>query len=165
MHKHRFQLGLQTRFKLRTLGPFVHLQFRVRAKSGQFFKFGRIFSHRQVTLFQPQEFHLFLTPQISRKILPKKFLPECTPENHLPFSLHLAPSEFSLVLGLLHKHIGSIRQFLSIRTAHSLENPLQSLNPFYGSIRSEPTLKLTGVPPAEFIQSSILSLTGWNQRL
>ncbi|KAE9605160.1 hypothetical protein Lalb_Chr10g0094311 [Lupinus albus] len=145
MPKHAFQLGFQTRFKLRTLRPPVHLQFGVRAKPGQFFKLGRIISHRHVSLLQLQKLHFLLPLRISREVLMKKFRLECTPRNQLSLRFHLAPTKFPPVLGLLHKHISGIRQLLSLRTVHGPEDPLHALDPLNGSIRSKSPVELSVV--------------------
>ncbi|KAE9605082.1 hypothetical protein Lalb_Chr10g0093351 [Lupinus albus] len=129
MPEHRLQLGLQTRFKFRALGPSVHLQLRVRAKSGQFFKLGRIFPHRPVTLLQSQKLHLFLPPQILRKIFMEEFHLKCLPRNQPSLYLHLASSEFPPILGLRHQHVGGISQLLTLHTVHGSKDPLHPLNP------------------------------------
>ncbi|KAE9584726.1 hypothetical protein Lalb_Chr25g0281201 [Lupinus albus] len=106
--KHAFQLGLQTLFILRTLGPPFHFQFGVGTKPGQFFKLDRIISHRHVSLLQLQKLHFILPLQISRKLLMKEFLLECTPSDQLSLRFHLASSKFPPVFGLLHYHISGI---------------------------------------------------------
>ncbi|KAE9592297.1 hypothetical protein Lalb_Chr19g0127831 [Lupinus albus] len=145
MPKHTFQLGLQTRFKLRTFGPSVHLQFSVWTKSGQFLELGRIFSHGHITLLQLQKLHFFLPLQISRKIFLKKFLLEGNPGNHSPFCFHLSPSKFSPSFSFLHQHVRSIRHLLNVSTTHGSEYSFQVLNPLVRSIRSEPTLELARI--------------------
>ncbi|KAE9586386.1 hypothetical protein Lalb_Chr24g0401441 [Lupinus albus] len=149
--KHALQLGHQTRFKLRALGPPVHLKFGVGTKPGKFFKLGRIIPNRHVSLLQLQKFHFLLPLQVSRKVLKKEFLLECNPGDQLPFRFPLAPSKFPPVFGLLHQHISGICQLLSLRTAHGSEDPLHSLDPLNCSIRSKSPVELTGVPPAKFI--------------
>ncbi|KAE9591185.1 hypothetical protein Lalb_Chr20g0115681 [Lupinus albus] len=129
MPKHHFQLGLQTRFKLRTFGQSVLLQFRGREKSSQFLELGRIISHRHVTLLQSQKFHFFLPLQIRRKVFLKKLLLGCTPSNHLSLNFHLAPRELPPDFSFLYQHVGSIGHLLIIAATHGSEYPFQTLNP------------------------------------
>ncbi|KAE9599575.1 hypothetical protein Lalb_Chr14g0363771 [Lupinus albus] len=151
MPKHRLQLGLQTRFKFCALGPSVHLQLRVRAKLGQFFKLGRIFPHRPITLLQSKKLHLFLPPQIIRKIFMEEFHLKCLPRNQLSLYLHLASSEFPPIFGLRHQHVGGISQLLSLRTVHCSKDPLHPLDPLNGSFGSKSPMELGGISPTKLI--------------
>ncbi|KAE9594128.1 hypothetical protein Lalb_Chr18g0050491 [Lupinus albus] len=162
MPKHTFQFGLQTRFKLRTFGPSVHLQFSVWTKSGQFLELGRIFPHGHISLLQLQKLHFFLPLQIYREIFPKKFLLEGNPGNHSPFRFHLSPSKFPPSISFLHQHVRCIRHLLNVSTTHGSEYSFQVLNPLVRNIRIEPTLEMARIRLAELIQPSVLGRFGWN---
>ncbi|KAE9603081.1 hypothetical protein Lalb_Chr12g0206531 [Lupinus albus] len=142
MSEHPLQFGFQSQFKFGTLGPSVHFQFRVGAKSGKLVKFGRIVSYRHVTLLQSQKLHLFLPSQISWKVFLKELSLECIPSNHNSLNFHLAAGNSPPIFSFLCQHVASIGHLLNITTTQGSEYSLQALNPLICSIQSESSLEL-----------------------
>ncbi|KAE9617765.1 hypothetical protein Lalb_Chr03g0038831 [Lupinus albus] len=149
MSKHRLQLGLQARLKLRTLGSPVHFQFTVRRISGQLLEFGRIVPHTHVSLLQLRELYLLLPLEVSGKLFLEKLSLEGVPSDILLFRLHLSPSILPPGFDFLHQHIGSIIYLLGINTTHCSEYLLQVLDPLICHIQSESALELIWITPTE----------------